>query len=244
MTDPLSARLSVARAEFAVEVELEIAGGETLAIMGPSGAGKTTVLDALAGLTPLNSGRIVLGRQTLADADAGLHLPPSRRRVGRLGQSAELFPHLTVKSNIAFAIRVRGAGRAEARAEALSWLERIGLGELADRRPAELSGGQAKRVALVRALAAGPRLLLVDEPFASLDVEAASDMRELIAEQLTEHPTTAILVSHDARDAVRLAGRMIVLEAGRIAQQGAVREVLAAPATRFARALAEAAPSA
>lgn len=237
-TAALEGILTVERAEFAVELELSVPGGGALALMGPSGAGKTTVLDALAGLTRLDAGRIELGGVTLADAAAGLHLPPSRRRVGRLGQDAELFPHLTVRDNIAFAIRARGAGREDAHAEAHDWLDRIGLGELRDRRPAALSGGQAKRVALVRALAARPRLLLVDEPFASLDVEAAADMRELIAAQLLEHPTTMILVSHDVRDAVALADRMIVIEAGRAVQHGAAAEVLADPRTRFVAALA------
>lgn len=237
-TAALDARVGVARAEFAVELDLALAPGETVALMGPSGAGKTTVLDALAGLTRLDAGRIVLGGETLADAAHRVHLPPSRRRVGRLGQDAELFPHLTVRDNIAFAISARGGGREQARSEAREWLERIGLSGLQDRRPAALSGGQAKRVALVRALAARPRLLLVDEPFASLDVEVAADMRELIAAQLREHPTTTILVSHDARDALALADRMVVIQSGRAVQQGSVETVLAQPRTRFVEALA------
>lgn len=237
----LDAEMLVHRGSFSVELGLNVAAGETVALMGPSGAGKTTALDALAGLARLGAGRIELGGETLADAEGRVHLPPNRRRVGRLGQDTELFPHLTVQGNIAFAIRACGGSRAESRGEALDWLERIDLAMLATRRPAELSGGQAKRVALARALAAGPRLLLIDEPFSSLDVEVAAGMRELVASQLREHPTTTILVSHDPRDALVLADRMVVLEAGRVVQRGGAAEVLADPRTRFVRALAAAA---
>lgn len=236
----LAASFSVQRPEFSVAMTFEVAPGEVVALMGPSGAGKTTVLDAISGLHRIDSGELILGAQTLADAASRVHVAPSRRRVGVLRQDGDLFPHLSAADNVAFAIRVRGVKVADARAEAMEWLDRVGLAYLGSKRPGELSGGQARRIALLRTLAARPKLLLVDEPFASLDVEAAREMRDLIAEQLREHPTTTILVSHDARDALVLAQRLIVVELGSIVQQGSVRQVLAAPETRFGRALAEA----
>ncbi len=238
MSVGLDARIRVRRPSLEVEADLEVPAGETLAITGPSGAGKTTLLDALSGLVGLDAGRVLLGGETLADAESRIHLPPSRRRVGRLGQEAELFPHLSVLDNITFAVRARGETVSVAQGEAEQWLGRAGLADLGPRPPATLSGGQARRVALLRTLSARPRLLLLDEPFASLDVEAAADMRALIATQLRELPTTTILVSHDARDALALANRMIVLESGRSVQSGSVSEILAAPATRFAAAFA------
>lgn len=236
----LTVNFAVHRPEFTVGVSFGATPGEVIAIMGPSGAGKTTVLDAISGLSRLDSGSLSLGGRTLADAERRVHVAPSRRQVGVLRQDGDLFPHLTAVDNIAFAIRIRGMRAAEARVEAMGWLDRIGMTGLSAKRPAELSGGQARRIALLRALAAKPQLLLIDEPFASLDVEAAQDMRELIAAQLAEHPTTTLLVSHDARDALVLAHRLIVLEAGTVVQQGSVREVLFAPETRFVRALRDA----
>lgn len=236
----LTANFTVHRPEFAVGIEFTAAPGEVIALMGPSGAGKTTVLDALSGLSRVDTGSLSLGGQTLADAERHVHVAPSRRQVGVLRQDGDLFPHLTAVDNIAFAIKIRGVRATEARLEAMEWLGRIGLAGLNAKKPSELSGGQARRVALLRALAARPRLLLIDEPFASLDVEAAQDMRNLIAAQLAEHPTTTMLVSHDARDALLLAQRLIVLEAGRVVQQGSVRQVLATPETRFVRALRDA----
>ena len=234
----LDARVVVHRGGLAVDVRLELAPGETLAIMGPSGAGKTTVLDAISGAIRLDEGRIPLAGAVVADAAARSHLAPSRRSVGVLGQEALLFPHMTAEGNIAFASRVAGLTAPAARAEARDWLARVGLGAFASRRPNELSGGQRQRVALARALAARPRLLLLDEPFVALDVEAAADARELLRQQLAASRTATIVVSHDGFDAVRLADRLLVIEGGRISQLGPVAEVLASPATRFVSAVA------
>lgn len=260
----LQAYISLPRPEFRVEAELDIPAGQTVAIMGPSGAGKTTLLDAIAGLATITAGRIILDGRTLADADRRIHLRPSERQVGRLGQAAELFPHLSVIDNIAFAIQARaehhrrtngnpgklsGLGRwrrsqppisrATARDEAADWLTQVGLSPLAHRHPAALSGGQAKSISLLRTLAARPRLLLVDEPFTSLDVAARADTRAFLAEQLRQHPTTMIVVSHDIRDAVALSNHLIVLDQGRIIQQGPAEDVLAQPANRFVQTLAD-----
>ncbi|MFC5338994.1 ABC transporter ATP-binding protein [Leucobacter denitrificans] len=237
-TSALSASFSVHRPGFSLDITIDALPGETIAIMGPSGAGKTTVLGALSGLIPIDAGRIQLGDRVLADREREVHVAPSKRRVSSLGQEGDLFPHMTALQNIAFAARARGVDRETALSEAGQWLERIGLTALTSNRPSELSGGQAKRIALVRALAARPQLLLVDEPLVSLDVEAAQDMRELITAQLQEHPTTTVLVSHDARDAEQLASRLFIVEGGEITQAGSVSEVLDEPATRFVRALA------
>jgi len=229
----LSARVVVDRA--GLDVEIDVAAGEVLAVMGPSGAGKTTLVEALAGLNTLSDGSIRLGDRVIADART--HTPPPLRSIGLLGQDALLFPHMTAAGNIAFASRSAGTGKAEALAGAAEWLDRMGLAGHDARRVHELSGGQRQRVALARALAARPRLLLLDEPFSSLDVEAAAQLRRVVREQITG--TTTIVVSHSAADAVALADRLVVIEGGRITQQGPVAEVLAAPATSFARAVAE-----
>ncbi|MHA3684035.1 ATP-binding cassette domain-containing protein [Leucobacter sp. HY1908] len=242
----LSAAIGMPRTGFELDVSFELMAGETLALMGPSGAGKSSIVHALAGTERLTAGRIVLGgAQGLVLADAGerVHVPPHARGVGLLGQEPRLFPHLSAARNIAFAARARGTGKREALAEADGWLTRLGLDEVAAKLPAELSGGQRQRIALARALAAAPRLLLVDEPFASLDVEAAADMRALLREELKRTGTTAVVVSHSAVDAAELAHRLIVIERGRIAQQGEVHAVLAAPATRFVRAVAATLPT-
>lgn len=239
----LAACLRVPRTGFDVDIELDVAAGETLALMGPSGAGKSSVLHAIAGIERIASGRITLGQQgnepavVLACSEQGVHLPPHRRAIGMLGQDPRLFPHLTAHGNIAFGARAGGGGKRAAAAAATEWLERLGLTEVSGQRPAEVSGGQRQRIALARALAASPRLLLIDEPFASLDVEAAADMRDLVRGELARTGTTAIVVSHSAVDAVALAHRLVVMERGVIVQQGDTSEVLASPATRFVRAV-------
>lgn len=218
----------------AVDARLTLAAGEVLAVMGPSGAGKTTLLDALSGLTRLDDGYLDIDGDRIADARQ--HTPPSRRSIGLLGQEALLFPHMTAAENIAFAAQSGGASRNASRAIAAEWMERVGLAGLGGRRPGELSGGQSQRIALARALAARPRLLLLDEPFSSLDVQAAAQLREVVRDQL--HGTTTVVVSHTVADAEALADRLGILEHGRITQQGPLDEVLASPASDFATAVA------
>ncbi|MGF2950024.1 ATP-binding cassette domain-containing protein [Microbacterium alcoholitolerans] len=217
-----------------LDVAVAVAPGEVLAVMGPSGAGKTTLLDAIAGLTRLDDGHVSIDGVRLADAR--MHTPPSRRAIGLLGQDALLFPHMTAVDNIAFAAQSAGAGRDEARTVAAEWMPRIGLPGLGARRPDRLSGGQRQRVALARALAARPRLLLLDEPFSSLDVQAAAQLRTVVREHL--QGTTTIVVSHTLADAQALADRLLILEHGRITQQGPLPEVLASPASDFTSAVA------
>lgn len=232
----LHARIVVDRGAFVLDVALDVGAGEVVAIMGPSGAGKSTLLRTLAGLERATRGSMRVGDRVLDER--GTHVAPMHRGTVLLGQDPRLFPHLTAAQNVAFALQARGVRGAEARTLAAGWLDRVGLPAVAHRRPADLSGGQQQRVALARALAAAPNVLLLDEPLASLDAETAADIRTVLAEQLAATDTTAVVVTHDAIDAVALSGSLAILDAGRIVQQDAVRTVLEQPATRFAAAIA------
>ncbi|BDV31469.1 ABC transporter ATP-binding protein [Microbacterium terricola] len=232
MSAAVDAHVVVTRRDgFALDVTLTAAPGEIVAVMGPSGAGKSTLLSAIAGLTRIDRGRIAIDGVEVATRRR--HVTPSRRGVVLLGQDPRLFPHMTARENVAFGPRAAGTAAAAARTEADEWLWHVGLDGRGHLRPAQLSGGQQQRVALARALAARPRLVLLDEPLTSLDPETAGDIRTLLHHQLAAAHTTALVVTHDAVDAVALASRLLVLENGAITQEGAVRDVLAAPATRF-----------
>lgn len=226
----LDAAVRVTRDTFALDVEL---GAErALAIAGPNGAGKSTLLAALAGLVEATGG-IRLGGRRLDG------LAPELRRVGYVFQDYLLFPHLTVLENVAFGPRALGRGRAASRATASGWLDRLGIPELAERRPAQLSGGQAQRVALARALATDPELLLLDEPLAALDVEVRDEVRAELAEHLSDWGGLTIVVTHDREDAAALARDILILERGRVAQRGTLEQLAGNPATpwieRFSR---------
>ncbi len=196
--------------------------GEVVALVGPNGAGKTTLLRAMAGLVPATGSLHVGGREVLG-------LPPYARRIGWLPQDRLLFDQLSALDNIAYGLRAAGLGRRAARASALAWLQRLGIEALAGRRPAQLSGGQAARVALARALAPAPDLVLLDEPLAALDAESRDDVRRMLRARLTAGPAPAVIVTHDPVDVVALADRLVVLEAGRVLQSGTPAEVAAAP---------------
>jgi len=228
------ARIHVSRAGFDLDVPLSVASGQTMAIMGPSGAGKSTLLDALAGLVPLSDGRIVLDEDEVSTPR--FQVAPARRGTVLLGQDPHLFPHLSARENVAFGPRAAGTPERVARSLAQDWLGRVGLADVGRRRPADLSGGQQQRVAIARALAASPRLVLLDEPLTSLDPVTADGIRALLGEHLVGR--TCVLVTHDAVDAVAFADRVAVVEAGRITQEGPVRDVLGAPATSFVASLA------
>ncbi|TQJ31246.1 sulfate/molybdate ABC transporter ATP-binding protein [Microbacterium sp. SLBN-146] len=237
--ESLDAQVVVDRGGFRLEAHVRADAGDVVALMGPSGAGKSTLLGVLAGLVGLDEGRVSVADRVLdAASPRRVHISPAERRVVLLGQDARLFPHLTAQANIAFGVRVHGASASAAFRAADEWLRRVGLDGLGARRPAELSGGQQQRVALARALATDPAVLLLDEPLTSLDPETAGDIRALLREQLAATRTTAIVATHDAVDAVALASRLVVLEGGRVTQEGDVRSVFAAPATRFAAAVA------
>ncbi len=230
--DGLVARLAVARDAFTLDVSLAVPAGETVALLGPNGAGKTTVLRALAGLVPLTAGRIVLGGVPLDP------LPPERRGIGLVFQEYRLFPHLSALENVAFGPRCAGRGRAEARRIAGGWLDRVGLGGYADVRPARLSGGQAQRVALARALAVEPALLLLDEPLAALDARTRLETRTELRRHLAAFGGAALLVTHDPLDAMTLADRIVVIEDGRVVQEGDPAEIARRPRTGYVARLA------
>ncbi len=211
------------RAAFTAEA------GEVVAVLGPNGAGKSTLLHAVAGLLG-DVGSVQVGDSVWSGPDHAAQLV-RERRVGLAFQGQQLFPHLSALENVAFGPRSRGVPRGQARRGAEDWLDRFGVGHLARRRPATLSGGQAQRVALARALAGDPAVLLLDEPFAGLDVGVATELRlELIA-HLAAFEGVALLVTHDALDAFALADRVLVLDDGEVAQQGAPADVAARPLT-------------
>lgn len=221
-----------------VEFDLAVDDGEVLAVLGPNGAGKSTLLNLIAGLLRPDRGRIEIGGKVVTDTCAGTFVPPPARGVAMLSQQAMLFPHMTVAANVAYAPRCQGQSRSAARTVARRWLEAVDAADLADRRPAQLSGGQAQRVAVARALAAEPRLLLLDEPMAALDVATAPALRGLLREILRAEGRTAIVVTHDLIDALAVADKVAVVEDGRIVESGAVRRILSAPRSRFAARIA------
>ncbi|SEP27686.1 sulfate/molybdate ABC transporter ATP-binding protein [Amycolatopsis saalfeldensis] len=231
----LSVRLSLSRGSFDLDVDFTVPDGSVLALLGPNGSGKSTVLGCLAGLVQAGTADIRLDGRMLAGD--GVDLPPHARGIGLLSQDALLFPHLSALDNVAFAPRSAGSGRARSREVATRWLAEVDAAEFAGRRPGRLSGGQQQRVAIARALAASPSLLLLDEPFAALDVDSAPAIRGLLRRVLRTGPTT-VLVTHDPLDALALADHVAVLAEGRIVERGPTREVLAAPRTPFTARIA------
>jgi molybdate transport system ATP-binding protein len=215
-----------------VAAEFRVGPGEVLAVVGPNGAGKSSIAAVVAGLLRADRAVVRVGERTLTDTAAGVNVAVHQRRVGLLQQDPMLFPHMSVGGNVAFAARERRAQH---------WLDRVGVGALADRRPAELSGGQAQRVALARALAAEPDVLLLDEPLAGLDMAAAASVRTVLRDVLSDPATRtrpSILITHDLLDVLGLADRVLVLEEGRIAESGTVAQVLAAPRSGFGARIA------
>lgn len=234
----LQLSITVPRNQFTVSVELEVPAGRTLALLGPNGAGKSTVLSVVAGLLSPRPGLVRLGDRVLTDSAKGVAVPPQDRRVALMGQDPLLFPHLSALENVAFGPRARGAGRARSRVAAQEWLARMGIGELAGRRPRAMSGGQQQRVALARALAADPQLVLLDEPLGALDARTAPEIRQMLRRHLTESGTTAMLVTHDPLDAAVLADQIVVIDAGQVVDSGPTQTVLNTPRSAFGATLA------
>jgi molybdate transport system ATP-binding protein len=220
--DALAARLSHPLRRFRLDVDLAV-GREVVAVVGPSGAGKTTLLRAVAGLLRPGAGRIRAGAEVWLDTDAGIDVPPERRRVGFVFQDYALFPHLSVERNVAY------GGRERAR----ELMERLAIWELRSVPPAELSGGERQRVALARALARDPGVLLLDEPVSALDAATRAQVRGELRDLLRSLDLPTVVVTHDYADAAALAGRVAVLLDGRIVQTGTPAELTAAPADAF-----------
>lgn len=234
-------RVDVRMAGRGVDVSFSVANGNVLALLGPNGAGKSTVAGVIAGLLGADRALVQVGTRIVTDTDSGIAVPVHDRRIGVLLQNPLLFPHLTVADNVMFGPRFGGRrrrDRATAAAIARHWLGEVGLADLAGHAPRMLSGGQAQRVAIARALAAEPEVLVLDEPFAGLDVAAAAAVRSVLRRVITGGDRAVVLITHDLSDVVELADRVLVLEEGRTAEEGAVADVVAAPRSWFGARIA------
>jgi len=225
----LTADIEVTLGDLHLDLDLAVDDQSTVAVVGPNGAGKTTLLRAIAGLVALDRGRVVIDGTVVEDTAARTRAAPEQRRIGVVFQEHRLFANLTALENVAFGLRARGVGRAEARTKAAGWLERVGLAEVARLRPRQLSGGQAQRVALARALVTEPAVLLLDEPLAAVDAAARVELRHALRHELARYPGARLLVTHDPIEAAALADRIIVVEEGHITQHGRLVEVTARP---------------
>jgi len=212
------------------DVSLSLSSGETLALLGPSGCGKSTLLRLIAGLERPDGGRVVLNNADVTD------LPPERRKLGMVFQDYALFPHLDVLGNVMYGPRRRGDSRPEAQAKAGDALTQVGLQTLGPRRIHELSGGQQQRVALARALASAPALLLLDEPLSNLDEQLRATLRRELGTLFAQTGVGVLLVTHDQREALSLADRVVLMRAGRVVQTGGASDVFGRPATAWAAA--------
>lgn len=216
---------------------LHAAPGEVVAVLGPNGAGKTSLLRALAGLVPLTAGRVELDGNVLEEPGRGVRVPPEQRGVGVVFQEHLLFPHLSVLANVAFGLRARGVPRADAHRRAAAELARVGLSDLGAARPRTLSGGQSQRVALARTLATDPALLLLDEPLSALDAEARTAVRRELREHLDTFAGPCLLVTHEPVEAMALADRLVVLEGGRVVQEGSAAALSRRPRSAWVAGL-------
>ena len=229
----LDAQVAVSKGTLRLDVDITAATGSVVVLLGPNAAGKTTLLRTLAGLVPLERGRVTLDGAVLEDPAAGIRVPTERRPVGVVFQDYLLFPHMTVLENVAFGLRSRGAGRGAARERAHEMLDRVGLSDRASAKPRALSGGQAQRVALARALATDPRLLLLDEPLAAMDAGARAELRRGLARHLAAYEGTCMVITHDPIEAMTLGDQLVVLEAGRVVQAGTPAELSSHPRSRY-----------
>lgn len=217
-----------------IDVALKLQSGERVAILGPNGAGKSSVLEAIAGVIRPDAGFATLGGETLFDTN--VWRPAHDRDTALLAQDPLLFPHLSVLDNVAFGPRSAGASRRHSRDTARRWLGEVDAIDFAERKPAQLSGGQAQRIAVARALAADPRLLLLDEPLSALDVAVVPPLRQMLRRVLRDR--SAIIVTHDVLDALLLADRVVVIEGGKVVEDGPTKNVLSHPRSLFAAQIA------
>ena len=231
MTATLEARIETVLRGFSLDVELDVDPGRCLALVGPSGAGKTTVLRGIAGLHRPEHGRVTLGSETWLDRAGGIDVEPERRSCGFLFQDYALFGHMSVWRNVAFGLT--GAPRSERRPRALALLERFGVASLADASVRTLSGGERQRVALARALAREPQVLLLDEPLAALDPRTASAASRELGTTISAAAVPTVLVTHDFTQAALLADEVAVIDRGRIVQRGSPAELSSRPVSAF-----------
>ncbi|MEI2704102.1 MAG: ABC transporter ATP-binding protein [Ilumatobacteraceae bacterium] len=229
----LSAQIALRLGTLDLHADLDVKPGELLALLGPNGAGKSTVLRCLAGLAPIDSGVITIDVVVVDDPSTDTFVEPENRPIGFVFQNYLLFEHMSVLENVAYGLRARKTPKVEARRIAREWLDRVRLADYADQRPRALSGGQAQRAALARALATNPRLLLLDEPLAALDAGTRSGVRRDLRRHLASFDGMRILVTHDPVDAYALADRVAILDSGRIVQVGTLAEVTAHPRSRY-----------
>ena len=235
----LEVDLTIRRSDvFQLSLDLLIPAGTTVALLGPNGAGKSTAVAAIAGLLPIDTGRITLNGAVLDDPASDVFVPADERRVGVVFQDYLLFPHLSILENVAFGLRTRRMPREQAVARTRNWLERLGLESLERRKPGDLSGGQAQRVALARALVTEPDLLLLDEPLSALDVTTRTEMRHTLAEHLDAFAGPRLLITHDPTEAFLLADDIHVIENGAVTQSGAADDIRLRPRTQYAADLA------
>ncbi len=217
------------------DISLEIGEGEVFTVLGPSGCGKTTCLRTMAGLERPDEGWVGLYGRTLSSASEGIFVPPEKRDMGMVFQSHAVWPHKNVFENIAYPLRVRHVDSTEIRQRVLRTLELVGLSHYENRASSELSGGEQQRVALARAIIHEPRVLLLDEPFSSLDAKLREQMRIEVKQLLRRAQVTAVFVTHDQTEAVTLSDRVAVMNAGQIEQIGTPLEVYRSPRTPFVR---------
>lgn len=238
----LRARVTARVGNLVVDVDLDTAPG-ALVLVGPNGAGKTSLLSLVLGALPVQEGRVTIGDTTLLDTTTGAEVPLEQRRLGYVPQDYALFPHLTVRQNIAFAVGSAAPrrDRGDRARDVDAILRDLGLEAHGDRRTSALSGGEKQRVALARAMSVGPRALLLDEPLAALDVHARREVRSFLSGYLKGLGLPTLVVTHDATDARILGDRIAVLEAGRITQTGTWDQLVSQPASPFVEELVAAA---
>jgi molybdate transport system ATP-binding protein len=234
----LDATIRTQLGSLSLSLDIAAERGETIALLGPNGAGKTTALRCLAGLHPIDDGRIRLDGNALDDPDRDVFVPAAERSVGVVFQDYLLFANLSALDNVAFGLRARGMARRTANQQAGAWIDRVDLADHSGHRPRALSGGQQQRVALARALATEPALLLLDEPLAALDAATRIELRRLLRRHLSTFAGVCILVTHDPIDAHALADRVVVIESGAVTQTGALADLTSHPRSRYIADLA------
>ncbi|HEX3325392.1 MAG TPA: ABC transporter ATP-binding protein [Actinomycetota bacterium] len=229
----LDASVTVRRPRFQIQTELAVEEGHVLALIGPNGAGKSSLVEALCGLIPIDGGRVVVGGTAWEDVAGRVRLPPQQRSVGVMFQRLALFPKMTALDNVAYGPRSIGASRTQARHAATSVLERLEAADLAGVPAGELSGGQAQKVGLGRALAVEPDLLLLDEPTSQLDVATRMIVRRSLIDVLRDFTGVTVVVTHQPMEAMAVAGEIAVMEEGRITQRGDAKELQLRPRSAY-----------